>query len=109
MRSGGSRAGLILTLCLCALALNCPAQETSPSGRSIVSRSVSAWDRNDRLARDYVYNALNETRDLDSSGHVKSVHSSLEEILFIGARRYVHPLERDGKPLSPDQTRREQA
>src|SRR5258708_394665 len=36
--------------------------------RAIVRRSVQVDSRNDRLARNYTYKVLNETRNLDSAG-----------------------------------------
>jgi hypothetical protein len=77
--------------------------------RGIIRRSVNVDNRNDRLARNYTYKVLNETRNLDSAGRVKATHTMLDEVLYIGGRRYLHQLEKDGKPLPPDQAKREQA
>jgi hypothetical protein len=96
-------------LTVCCYAQEVPQADSSQSARAIVIRSVSAWDQNDRLARNYVYTANNETREFDSAGRVKSVHSSVEEILFIGGKRYIHPVEKDGRRLPPPEAGREQA
>jgi hypothetical protein len=83
----------------------CPAQDA----RSLVAHAVAADDRSDRLARNYTYKLRDEVRELDASGSVKSVHSTLDEILYVGGKRYFHPLEKDDKPLTAAEARREQA
>ncbi|HEY3824468.1 MAG TPA: hypothetical protein VGL82_07905 [Bryobacteraceae bacterium] len=83
----------------------CPAQDA----RSLVAHAVAADDRSDRLSRSYTYKLRDEIRELDSSGRVKSVHSTLDEILYIGGKRYFHPLEKDEKPLPAVEARHEQA
>jgi hypothetical protein len=77
--------------------------------RAIVTRAVAAWDRNDRLMMDYTYKVRDEIRELDGHSRVKSDHSTLDEVLFIGGKRYFHLLEKDGKPLPPGQQKSEEA
>src|SRR5579863_3755399 len=77
--------------------------------RSLVARAVAADDHSYRLARDYTYKIRDEIRELDSAGGVKSVHSTLDEVLHIGGKRYFRPLEKDGKPIAPRQAQKEQA
>src|SRR5580658_335150 len=77
--------------------------------RSLVARAVAADDHSDRLARDYTYKIRDEIRELNADGGVKAVHSTLDEVLYIGGRRYFRPLEQDGKPIPEAQARREQA
>jgi hypothetical protein len=77
--------------------------------REIVTRSVNADNRNERLRRNYTYKVLNETRELDSSGNVTAAHRKLEEVLYIGGRTYLRTLEQDGKPLGSKDEAREQA
>jgi hypothetical protein len=77
--------------------------------RSLVARAVAADDHSDRLARDYTYNVRDEVRALDAGGGVKAVHSTLDEVLYIGGRQYFRPLEKDGKPIGAAEARREQA
>ena len=83
----------------------CVAQDA----RSIVERAVAADDHSDRLARDYTYKLRDEIRELDAAGRVKSVHSTVDEILYIAGKRYFRPLEKDDKPIPPAEARREQA
>ncbi len=85
--------------------LLCNAQDA----RSLVARAVAADDHSNRLARDYTYKVRDETRELDSAGKVKSVHSTVDEVLYIAGKRYFRPLEKDGKPIPPGEARKEQA
>jgi len=93
-------AALLFTgACLCS----------GQDARSLVARAVAADDHSDRLARDYTYKVRDEIRELDAGGGIKSVHSTLDEVLYIGARRYFRPLEKDGKALRDSQAHKEQA
>jgi hypothetical protein len=76
---------------------------------AIIRRSVRVDSRNDRLMRNYTYKVLNEVRVLDSTGQVKATHTTLDEVLYVGGRQYLHPLEKDGKPLPANQAKKEQA
>jgi len=76
--------------------------------RSLVARAVAADDHSYRLALDYTYKIHDEIHELDSAGGVKSVHSTLDEVLYIGGKRYFHPLEKDGKALPPKEAQKEQ-
>lgn len=77
--------------------------------RAIVARAVAADNRSDRLARDYTYKVRDEIIEHDKDGRVKSTQSTLDEVLYIGGKRYFHPLEKDGKPLRAAQQRSEDA
>lgn len=77
--------------------------------RALVARAVAADDHSDRLARDYTYKVRDEISALDSKGSVEAVHSTLDEVLYIGGKRHFNPLEKDGKPISAAQQRKEQA
>lgn len=77
--------------------------------RSLVARAVATDDRSYRLALNYTYKMRDEVDDLDESGAVKSVHSSLDEVLYIGGRRYFRPLAKDGKPIPAGEAQKEQA
>ena len=63
--------------------------------RSLVSRAVTADDHSDRLARNYTYKVRDEIREFDAGGGVKAVHSTLDEVLYIGGKQYFRPLEKD--------------
>src|SRR5690349_2502907 len=73
------RAMIALLIC-CGI---CAAQ----NARDIVARAVAADDRSDRLARDYTYKIRNEIIEHDDAGRVKSTRSSVDEVLYIAAKR----------------------
>lgn len=77
--------------------------------RSLVARAVAADDHSYRLALDYTYKVHDEIREFDAAGAVKSDHSTLDEVMYIGGKRYFHPLEKDGKPLLAKDAAKEQA
>jgi hypothetical protein len=98
-------AVLLFTGASCFVAGQCLAQDA----RSLVVRAVAADDRSDRLARDYTYRLRDEIRELDGAGRVKSVHSTVDEVLYIAGKRYFRPLEKDGRPIPSGEARREWA
>jgi hypothetical protein len=77
--------------------------------RALVARAVAADDHSYRLALDYTYKIRDEIHELDRAGGVKSDHSTLDEVLYIGGKRYFRPLEKDGKPIPPREAQKEQA
>ncbi len=96
-----SRSTLILIATLPLLAQMDP--------REIVRRSVQVDDRNAKLARDYTYTVHNVVREMDGNGAVKSTHTTSREVIYIGGKQHRRLLEKDGKPLSPDEERKEHA
>lgn len=99
--TGNVRAAAILLTC----AWLCSAQDA----RSLVARAVATDDHSYRLARNYTYKIHDEIQELNSSGGVKSVHSTVDEVLYVGGKTYLHPLEKDGKPLPEKEAQKEQA
>lgn len=90
---------LFIGACLCL----------AQDARSLVVRAVAADDHSDRLARDYTWKVHDEIHELNAAGGIKSVHSTLDEVLYIGGKQYFRPLEKDGKPIPPAEARKEQA
>ena len=76
--------------------------------RELVARAVSADDHSDRLARDYTYKVRNEITEHDGDGKAGSVRSTLDEVLYIGGKRYFRSLEKDGKPIPASEQRKDQ-
>jgi hypothetical protein len=93
-------AGLVVFCGICA-------GQSAEDPRSLVARAVAADDHSDRLARDYTYKVRNEIVELDGAGGVKATHSTVDEVLYIGGKRYFRPLEKNGKALPADQQRKE--
>ena len=74
----------------------------------IVTRSIKVDYRNQQAMRDYTYKVLRQTTDVDDKGKPKSVHSELQEVLYFGGKPHRRVVEKDGKPLSADDERKEQ-
>ncbi len=79
------------------------------SARDIIVRSLHADLGSISVASQYTYREVTVTRELDSSGGLKKATSETHEILFLGGKRYEHLIQKDGKPLPPEEARREQA
>lgn len=95
------RAVLLLTI----FAGVCCAQDA----RELVARAVAADNHSYRLALDYTYRIKDDIREFDATGGIKSDHSTLDEVMYVGGKRYFHPLEKDGKPLPASEAAKEQA
>jgi negative regulator of sigma E activity len=79
------------------------------NARDIIVRSLHTDLESLSVASKYTYLENTVTRELDSSGTVKKTTSETREILFLGGKRYEHLIQKDGKPLPPDEARKEQA
>lgn len=90
---------LLVSTCLCS----------AEDARSLVARAVAADDHSYRLALNYTYKMRDEVDQLDAAGAVKSVRSTLDEVLYIGGKRYFRPLQKDDKPIPADEAKNEQA
>ena len=77
--------------------------------RALVARAVATDDHSYRLALHYTYKIHDEIQELNAAGGVKSVHSTLDEVLYIGGKRYFRPLEKDDKAIPEKEARKEQA
>lgn len=77
--------------------------------RSLVARAVATDDHSYRLARNYTYKMRDEIDQLSAAGGVKSIHSTLDEVLYIGGKRYFRPLAKDDKPVPAIEAQNEQA
>jgi hypothetical protein len=95
-----SGLGLVTLLLFAPVALPASPQEDA---REIVRRSVKADTRNEALRRDYTYKVLNILR---LPGPPRT---ELFEVLSLGGSTFRHLLERNGKPLPPEEALREQA
>ena len=76
--------------------------------REIVRRSIELDQVNWARAKDYTWTARDVERHLDSGGRVKSVDSKGWETLILYGLPYRRMTERDGKPLPPEEQRKEQ-
>lgn len=74
----------------------------------IVRRSVNHDQANWQRAKDYTYVARSTVRQRDSDGNIKKTDQEAEEIFILYGEPYEKKIEKDGKPLSPEEQRKEQ-
>jgi hypothetical protein len=77
--------------------------------REIVKRSVELDQSNWQRMKDYTWIARQTDRDLDSNGRVKSEKTDEWETVVVYGEPHRRMLQRDGKPLSASDQRKEQA
>jgi hypothetical protein len=95
-------AAILSTAALCAQPLH--AQDV----RQIVRKSVELDQANWLRMKDYTWTARNTERHLDSSGKTKSVETEAWETLVLDGQPHRRIIERNGKPLPPDEQRKQQ-
>jgi hypothetical protein len=83
------------------------AQPLSP--QEIVKRSVERDAQNFERFKDYTFHEFSDQRQLDKRGKISRSETELNEVLMLGGRPYSRLLERNGKPLSEKDAKREQA
>src|SRR5579863_9182535 len=71
--------------------------------REIVRKSVELDQANWLRMQNYTWVARNTERHLDSKGQTKSVESTAWETLVLSGQPHRRIIERDGKPLPPDE------
>lgn len=75
--------------------------------REIVRKSVSVDNDYNKRAQDYTMAQKSVEKVFDSDGRVKSTSSKTKDIFFIHGDRYSRLIERDGKPLSTEEEKKE--
>jgi hypothetical protein len=75
--------------------------------RQIVLRSADRDQADLEIRKDYTYLIQTEQRNLDSSGKVTKTETRTQEVLILYGRPYDRLIAKDGKPLPPDQDRKE--
>src|SRR5262245_39112573 len=76
--------------------------------REILRKSIELDQANWRRMKDYTWIAHRTQRHLDSSGSVKSSETRAWETVILFGEPHRRMLEHDGKPLTPDEQRKEQ-
>jgi len=76
--------------------------------RDIVRKSVELDQTNWLRMRDYTWHARSAERHFDSAGKVKSEERAAWETLVLDGEPYRRMLEKNGKPLPPEEQRKEQ-
>ena len=87
-----------------ALATLASAQDPYELVRKSISQDQLHWVR----MKDYMWQARSTEKRLDSHGKVQSTKREAWETLMLNGEPYRRTLERDGKPLTADEQRREQ-
>jgi hypothetical protein len=72
--------------------------------RQSIERDASNFAR----FKDYTFKNLYEEKRLDKNGKVANTETQLNEVLILGGRPYERVLERDGKPLSAKDAKKEE-
>jgi hypothetical protein len=93
---------------LLVLAGACAPTLLAQDARSIVAKSVDLDQSNWQHMKDYTWIARRTDRILDPSGQVKSQKTEQWETVVIYGERHHRLLERNGKPLSAEEQRKEQ-
>ena len=99
---------MIAKLPVFAFAVIIPAAGLAQDAAAIVRKAVDQYARNEETLRNYTYKSLALEREFDSKGNQKTMHSRLNEVLYIGGRRYVRLLQKDGKALPADEAKHEE-
>src|SRR5579872_7142934 len=76
--------------------------------REIVRRSIELDQANWLRMKDYTWIARESEKQLDSKGNVKSVDSKAWETVVLYGEPHRRTLERDGKPLAPEEQKKQQ-
>jgi hypothetical protein len=93
---------------LCAAAAAFATGVFAQDAREIVRKSVELDQANWLRMKDYTWVARSSERRFDSNGKVKSEESSAWETIILSGEPYRRMLERNGKPLPPDELRKQQ-
>jgi len=81
-----------------------PAADPLEIVRKSVNRDQSNWQR----AKDYTYIVRSTVSEKDSAGKIKKVEQETTEVTILYGEPYRRLVEKDGKPLSPDDQKKEQ-
>src|SRR5579871_3303372 len=92
------------TLLLLLMVGGSPAQDP----RELVRRSIAQDQLDWARMKDYTWQARSVEKHLDSHGKVESTKQETWETLMLDGQPYRRTLERDGRPLSPEEQRSEQ-
>lgn len=103
-RAGWKQAAVLLSIAACS-ASTAAAQDP----REIILRSAALDQRDLELRRNYTYVVKAEQRRLDSQGRLRSAESEEWEVLVLYGSPYRRLIAKNGRPLSAEEERKEQA
>jgi hypothetical protein len=85
------------------------AAETPSQLREMVRKAAAAFNLEDERREQFLFKARNERRELDSNGKVTSERSTVWERIEIDGFAFGRTLIRDGKPLTAEERKSEDA
>jgi hypothetical protein len=95
---------------LCALLwLAAPSLRAADDPKEIIRRALRINARNQELERAYTYVERHEERTLDSAGAVTHRKSTTWDVVPLRESHYRRLIQRDDKPLSPEEERKQEA
>jgi hypothetical protein len=77
--------------------------------RELLRRVAEKDLENDKRLRDYTYIERDEEHTLDGGGKVKKIESTTSEVLVIYGEQVERKIAKDDKPLSAEETKKEEA
>jgi hypothetical protein len=90
------------------LLLTAPAAVYPQDAREILRQSIAKEETNRELRRQYTYVERTVQKELDKNGKPKSTHSTVRDISILYGHQFSRLIEKDGKPLSESDKRKEQ-
>jgi len=76
--------------------------------REIVRRSIVTGDRSYKAGQEYTYTESDEEKHLGAHGHVKSTQVEVSKVIFINGEPFEQLVERNGRPLTAAEQKKEQ-
>lgn len=97
--------GILPAVLLLGLA---PPQAPIPPGPEIKARVLKSFRQSEDARENYSCTVHQQSDELNSDGTIKKHRSAVKEQFFVNGIQIEHTLERDGKPLSDSDARKEQ-
>jgi hypothetical protein len=98
----------ILLFAVCCALSNRYGQAAADDPKEIVRRALQRDAHNDEVARQYTYLQRNDVRTLDGAGKVKHRDLQTIDVTLLEGSPYHRVVQRDDKPLSPAEEKKEQ-
>jgi hypothetical protein len=99
---------VLLLSAVCVLAFVNQSSAAVEDPKEIVCRAVQRNQSNDQIARQYTYLQHNDVRTLDGAGHAKELDRKTYDVTLLEGSPYRRLVARDGKPLPPDEEKKQQ-
>ena len=81
---------------------------SAQDARSIIEKTVNHDRRNYHELQSWTYKVSDRIEKIDRSGRIKDVETTLDDVLYLGGKPYIHPIQKNGKPLPAKDAEREQ-